>query len=222
MLEYQEIILNAPLFRGIGAEELPALLQVLQGRVRRFGEGELLFLAGEAAHSAGLLLEGRLLLLREEYGGSRTLQAQLSPGELFGESPALVPGGTGRLPVTVQAAAAGAVLLLDLGRAPARLEGSPSQGRLMENLLGVLAQKNLLLNRRLGHLCRRTTREKLLSFLHEQAAAAGSDAFTIPFDRQQLADYLCVERSAMSAALSRLREEGLIGYQRSRFWLTKK
>lgn len=222
MMEYQDIILNSPLFRGIGAPELPALLECLQGRVRRFGEGEILFSAGETAHGAGLLLEGRLQLLREEYGGSRSLQAQLLPGELFGESPSLVPGGTGKLPVTVQAAAASAVLLLDLGRAPARLEGSPSQGRLMENLLGVLAQKNLLLNRRLGLLCRRTTREKLLSFLHEQAAAAGSNTFTIPFDRQQLADYLCVERSAMSAALSRLRKEGLIGYRRSSFWLTEK
>lgn len=223
MLEYQEIILNVPLFRGIGAEELPALLQVLQGRVRRFGEGELLFLAGEAAHSAGLLLEGRLLLLREEYGGSRTLQAQLSPGELFGESPALLPDGAGRLPVTVQAAAPSTVLLLELGRTVGGCPGScKCHQKLMENLLEVLAQKNLLLNRRLGHLCRRTTRDKQLSFLHEQAAAAGSNAFAIPFDRQQLADYLCVERSAMSAALSRLREEGLISYRRNRFWLTGK
>lgn len=83
----------------------------------------------------------------------------------------------------------------------------------------MLAGKNLLLNRRIGHLARRTTRDKVLSFLTEQARAAKSREFVIPFNRQELADYLCVERSALSAVLSRLRQEGLLAYRRSRFVL---
>lgn len=88
-------------------------------------------------------------------------------------------------------------------------------------MLAVLADKNLLLNRRLRHLSKRTTREKLLSYLSEEAAAHGGREFDIPFDRQGLADYLCVERSAMSAALSRLRGEGLLETRRSHFRLLR-
>ena len=91
--------------------------------------------------------------------------------------------------------------------------------RLVENMLAVVADKNLMLNRRIGHLSKRSTREKLLSYLSEQAALHGSAAFSIPFDRQQLADYLCVERSAMSTVLSKLREEGVLEVERNRFRL---
>ena len=89
-------------------------------------------------------------------------------------------------------------------------------------MLAVLADKNLLLNRRLGHLAKRTTREKLLSYLHEQAQLAGSTSFDIPFDRQELADYLGVERSAMSAVLSRLQAEGVLETKRNHFVLKEK
>ena len=86
-------------------------------------------------------------------------------------------------------------------------------------MLAVVAEKALFLNRRLGHLSRRTTREKLLSYLAEQAERAGSRTFAIPFNRQELADYLCVERSAMSAQLGKLRDEGILRFQGSRFEL---
>ena len=85
--------------------------------------------------------------------------------------------------------------------------------------MDILAEHNLLLTRKIEHITRRTTREKLLSYLNEQAQLQGGDEFTIPFNREQLADYLCVERSAMSAELSRMRRDGLIAFERSRFRL---
>ena len=92
----------------------------------------------------------------------------------------------------------------------------------LRDMLAVLAEKDLLLSRRIGHLSKRRTREKLLSYLFEQSQRCGSSSFLIPFDRQARAEYLCVDRSAMTAALSRLRAEGLIEYHRSQFTLTER
>ena len=88
-------------------------------------------------------------------------------------------------------------------------------------MMSVLADKNILLSRKIQHISKRSTREKLLSFLDEQAALHNSTQFLIPFNRQELADYLCVDRSAMSAELSRLRQEGVLSYHRSAFKLHK-
>ena len=94
--------------------------------------------------------------------------------------------------------------------------------QLTQNLIRVLAQKNMQLNEKAGYLSQRSTREKLLSYLSAQARRAGSASFRIPFDRQQLADFLSVNRSAMSAELSRMQEEGLLRVSRSAFTLLQK
>jgi CRP-like cAMP-binding protein len=91
----------------------------------------------------------------------------------------------------------------------------------IENLLTIVAERNLLYERKCGHLSHRTTREKLLSFLSEQSAEQKSAVFTIPFNRQELADYLSVDRSAMSAELSRMQADGLLRYEKSKFHLLK-
>lgn len=180
----------------------------------------MILLAGDPADRVGVLLEGRAQVIREEFSGSRTILTGLNPGNLFAEAFACASGEHKTLPVTVLAVAESVVLWMDyrkiLRACPA---GCAFHHRLVENMLAVVADKNLMLNRRIGHLSKRSTREKLLSYLSEQAALHGSAAFSIPFDRQQLADYLCVERSAMSAVLSKLREEGVLEVERNRFRL---
>ena len=215
-----ETVLTAPLFQGVTAQELEKLLRCLSARERHYEAGEIILLAGERAESVGLVERGRVQVVRDEVWGARTLLTELEPGELFGETFACLPGPEKTLPVTVEAASACQVLLLNYRRLVTCCAGAcPFHSRLVENMLGVLAQKNLMLNRRLVHLSRRSTREKLLSYLREQAALQGSLSFTIPFNRQELADYLCVDRSAMSAALSALRREGMLETERSRFVL---
>lgn len=217
-----ELPCTSPLFAGISPDGLIQMLSCLDARRKCFVSGEVVLLAGETADRIGVLLSGRAQVLREDVAGTRTIVAELMPGDLFAETFACASGGGMALPVTVQAAAESAVLLLDYRRMISSCRQScPCHAKLIENMLAVLADKNLLLSRRLGHLSRRTTREKLLSYLSEQATLAGSDRFTIPFNRQELADYLCVERSAMSAALGRLREEGLLDFSRSRFYLRR-
>lgn len=211
----------SPLFRGVGEEELEGMLQCLNAGVRRFPAGSVIMLAGERAEQVGLVLEGRVQVVREEYSGRRALLAELSPGELFAETYACTPEEEKILPVTVAAATDSGVLLLDYRKIVRTCPNAcPYHARLIENILGVLAEKNMALKRRMAHLSRRSTREKLLSYLEEQAALCGRDEFTIPFDRQELADYLCVDRSAMS--LSALGAEGVLETRRSWFRLIKR
>ena len=219
-MEIPAVLSRCPLFDGLEGAELEGLLDCLSARAARRAAGGFFLMAGQQARWAGVLLTGRAQVIREDFSGSRTLVAPIEPGELFAEAFACASGGGQTLTVSVRAAADSTALLLDLSRAALPCErGCPRHARLTANLLAVMADKNLLLSRRVGHLSRRSTREKVLSYLSEQAVLRGADTFTIPFDRQELADYLCVERSALSAVLSALRREGALDFHRSTFTL---
>ena len=197
-----------PLFRGVPAEELPALLARASARTCAFQKGELLLRRGDVTRRLGLVLEGSVHIIREDFWGNRSIVGLAGPGEVFAESYALAGEP---LEVSVLAAAPGAALFLEAD--------GLTDARLTANLLHLLSRKNLMLTRKMRHMARRTTRDKLLSYLSAQALAAGSSEFDIPMDRQQLADYLAVDRSAMSAALGKLRDEGVLTFRKNHFRL---
>ena len=218
MKDYFSILKVCPLFEGIGAEELEELLACLGAGVRRMEKNQTLFLEREPAWFVGIVLSGRVQVLREDLDGNRSIVAGIEPGELFGE--AFACAGVPALPVSAVAAMEGAVLLLDCRRVLTACSGAcPFHARLIRNLLRVVAEKNLLLNQKLELAAKRTTREKLLAYLLAQAKKSGGREFTIPYDRQGLADYLGVERSAMSAEIGKLRREGVLETRRSWFKL---
>jgi len=194
------------------------MLHCLNARKRSVEKDALLFREGDLADTAGVVLSGAVRVLREDYYGNRTVLGQLEPGELFGETFACA--GVSALPVSVAAVQPSEVLLLDVRRVLTVCSHACTfHSRLIRNLVQAVAQKNLFLNQKLDITGRRTTREKLMAYLLRQAKEAGSPSFTIPFDRQALADYLGVERSAMSAELSAMQKEGILKTQRSRFEL---
>ena len=198
-----------PLFRGIPAGELSALLKQAATREVCFAKGELLLHRGETPRSLGLVLEGGVHIIREDFWGNRSIVGLAGPGEIFAESYALAGKP---LAVSVLAATDGRSLFLDAGHLSRRLSA---------NLLALLAEKNLMLTEKMRHMARRTTREKLLSYLSAQALRAGTAEFDIPLDRQQLADFLAVDRSAMSAALGKLRDEGVLEFRKNHFHLLR-
>ena len=207
-----------PLFAGIWEEELKDMLACLGARVKRTQKDQILFREGEPARFVGIVLSGQVRVLREDYDGNRSIVAVIEPGQLFAE--AFACAEVRALPVSVAAATEGAVLLLDCRRVLTTCSGAcPFHTRLIRNLLRVVAEKNLLLNRKIEVVSRRTTREKLLTYLRSQAKKSGSREFTIPYDRQGLADFLEVERSAMSAEIGKLRREGVLETRRSWFKL---
>jgi len=142
----------------------------------------------------------------------------MGEGDLFAEAYACA--GNRPMNVSVYAASGGEALMLDCRRIVTTCPTSCAfHARLIQNLLSVVARKNIQLSGKMEHLSRRTTREKLLSYLSERSEQAGSLTFEIPFNRQELSDFLCVERSAMSAELSRMKRDGLLSYQKNRFTL---
>ena len=212
------LLLRTPLFRGIPQEALPALLEGLGARKRRCGRGEVVLRRGERADRLGLVLSGTLHIVKEDFWGSRTIVGLARSGEVFAEAYACASDEP--LLVDVVASEACEVLFLDAKRILTQCTNAcEHHSRIIRNLVRTLAQKNLALSRRSLHTGPRTIRARLLSYLGEQARRAGSRSFTIPFDRQQLADYLNVERSALSNELSKMQRDGLLTCRRSSFCL---
>lgn len=213
-----EALQHFRLFAGIDPAELSAMLSCLAARTRLYSRGEYLFRAGQQMDSVALLLSGCVHIQREDYWGNLSILNEIPAGDIFGESYA-VPGGA-PLAYDIVAVADSRVMLLNAARVITVCSHSCRfHNLLVQNLFGLLAEKNRILTQKLGHMAQRSTREKLLSYLFEQSRKAGSASFTIAFNRQQLADFLAVDRSAMSAELSRMRRDGLLDYQRNRFIL---
>ncbi len=216
MDEYMGALQRSALFAGVGADELSEMLACLAPRRARFEKGEMILAAGTRTDAFGLLLSGEAHIVQEDYWGNRNLLAALVPGELFAESFAARPDSA--LNVSVVACAPCEALFLQLRRVLNTCPSAcPHHRRIIENLLAVLAEKNQRLSEKLTHISQRTTREKLLSYLSAESRRRGGAVFEIPFNRQQLADYLSVDRSALSTELGRLKAEGLIDFDRSSF-----
>ena len=221
MEEIFEILSQCPLFSGISREDLSGMLQCLGARSVSYEKGRTVFLEGDPALWVGVVLTGEVQILRVDLDGNRSTLAAAGPGQLFGEVFACAQ--LDRLPVTVIASADSRILQL----ACRRIIETCSQScifhsQLIHNLLKIVARKNLMLNQKIDFISRRTTREKLMAYLTAQAKAADSRIFSIPYNRQELADYLGVERSAMSAELGKLKKEGTIDFHRNHFTLKGK
>ena len=208
---------SGPIFAGISEEGDDQVLACFSARPRHFDKQAMLLRAGDAP-VMGVVLAGSVHILQEDFWGNRSLLGRAGPGDLFAE--AFACAGVLRLPVSVEACEPTDVLLLDAGRLSAVCPAAcPHHVQMIRNLLRLMAEKNVGLARKVEHMARRTTRDKLLSYLSAEARRSGGSAFSIPFNRQQLADYLAVDRSAMCSELSRLREEGLLDFHRSAFVL---
>ncbi|MGI6152914.1 MAG: Crp/Fnr family transcriptional regulator [Christensenellaceae bacterium] len=218
MKQYFTIIENNPLFMNIRQEELKSLLDCLGGTVRAYAKDEAVFIAGDPAERVGIVLEGSVWVIRDDVFGNRSVLTGIGAGEMFGETFACAEVKT--LPVGVVAADKCKVLFIDYRKIIHTCSSScVFHSQLIENMLRILAQKNLGLNQKMEALSARTTREKLLVYLRAQADRANAPEFEIPFSRQQLADYLSVDRSAMSAELGRMQKEGILRFQKNRFRL---
>ncbi|MDR0856232.1 MAG: Crp/Fnr family transcriptional regulator [Clostridiales bacterium] len=220
MKKFSPVLRASPLFAGIGDDGFDAMLGCLGARTRAYAKDETIYFEGDAVTEIGLVLDGRLHLIKDDMWGNASIVAEIAPPDMFAE--AVVCGGIGTAPVNVVAKEASEVLFIDYQRV---LAGCPSacafHAALIRNMIGILARKNITLAAKLEHLAKRTTREKLLSYLAEQARQKKSGAFDIPFNRQELADYLFVERSALSAEMSRLKADGRIDYRKNHFILRK-
>ncbi len=212
------ILKNCSLFDSIQEEDFPAILDYLGGTAKHYRSGDIVLLTGEKTARLGIVLNGQAQIIKEDSLGNRSIVAQISPAEVFAEAVACAAAPS---PVTVVATADCQIFFLPVNPLFAVKEAVPVFcAKLVANLLKVLAGKNIELNRKIDYLSLRTTREKLLEYLSAQHKRAGGNPFTIPFDREQLAEYLCVDRSAMSRELGRLKKEGILDFKKNAFSFT--
>ena len=214
----KKTLLSCALFRGVREEELEGLLGCLGARERAYEKGQVILAEGDKADRMGLLLEGSAQVIREDYDGNRSIVTWLGPGDLFAE--AFACAGLAAMPVSVVAAEDSRALLVEAHRIFHTCSHACAfHQQLIFNLMKILADKNLMCNRKIEMISRRTTREKLMTYLKLEAKRKGSASFCIPFSRQELADYLEVDRSGLSAEISKLRREGVLECSRNHFEL---
>ena len=189
-----------------------------QRRKKDFPKEAFVLRAGDTTDSIGLVLAGTVLIIQEDIWGNRNILSKARPGQTFAAAYACAPGS--KLNVSVIAETPVTAMFLNVKRI---LNMCPSacshHSRVIRNLLSELAGKNLRLNEKLTHIGQRTTRSKIMSYLSAEAQRLGTYEFDIPFSRQQLADYLAVERSGLSLELGKMRSEGLIDFHKSHFIL---
>ena len=218
MKKYIPILKRTKLFSGISEEDIESMLSCLDASVREFKKGEYVFRGGELIGQITVLLSGELHIQRDDYWGNRDIVNRISVGEMFGE--AYIAPESGALPNDVVALEDSTVIFFNVKRITTVCSASCRfHSMVVQNLFYALSEKNRVLVQKLGHISKRSTREKLMSYLSEQAERQNSASFSIPFNRQQLADFLSVDRSAMSNELCKMRDDGLIEFEKNQFRL---
>ncbi len=218
METYMKTLKQTQLFAGVGDSEISSMLNCLQAMLLTYKKGEYVFRAGEHLHHISVLVKGKLLIQRDDFWGNRSIINVIQVGEMLGE--AYVAPESGAILNDVIAEEDSVVILFDINRI---LTVCPSackfHSMVVKNLFFAISEKNRKLVQKIGHISKRSTRAKLLSYLSEEAKRHNSNHFTIPFNRQQLADFLSVDRSAMSNELCKMRDEGLLEFNRNEFTL---
>lgn len=218
MKKYFGILRKCALFNQIGDENLIALLGCLGAKVEAFGRKQTIMPEGKPAKNIGILLSGSAQIIRVDYYGNRSIITGIEPSEVFGE--AFACAEISSLPVSVTANEPCEVMLIDCARIMHSCSNSCDFHRQMIfNLMKDLATKNIMFHQKIEITSKRSTREKLMTYLMFQAKKAGNSSFDIPFDRQELADYLEVDRSGLSAEIGKLRSEGVLISRRNHFEL---
>lgn len=218
MKKYLKILKKSQLFSGVAEDEIEAMLDCLSAELRTYQKGSYVLHQGEYLHHITVLVAGSLLIQKDDFWGNRSIVNKINVGEMFGE--AYVAPGSEALLNDVIATEDSTIIFFDVHKILTTCSSACRfHAMVIQNLFYAISVKNRSLVQKLGHMSRRTTREKLLSYLSEQAKKQGTSSFEIPFNRQQLADFLSVDRSAMSNELCKLRDEGLLSFERNRFQL---
>lgn len=219
MEEYFSVLSACPLFDGIGPESIRAALDCLGAKAASVPKETILFHEGDPLRHVWLILSGGAQLSRTDRAGRRIVMMSAGPGTLLGDT--CLCAGIDQAPAAAAAVQDSVILSFD-GQKLLNACGNNCSihWQIVRNLMRSVAEKNLALNQKIYLMSRRTTREKLMEFLTDQARRQGAAEFRIPYDRQSLADYLGVERSAMSSEIGRLKKEGYIDCKGSWFRLS--
>ena len=206
------------LFWDIKEEDLERVISCFDVKLSRYDRDEFVIHQGERAKGVGLVVSGQLHIIREDFLGNREILTEVGAGDIFDEVYAELADEYQSIAVVAVQPTEAAFFSIDKMLTTCS-SNCTFHNIIIKNMLRVMAQKNLMLTRKMAHLSRKSIREKLVSYLSDESSRQGKREIKIPFNRQQLADYLSVERSALSRELSKMKEEGLIEFYKNQFVL---
>jgi len=216
MKKYISVLKRCQLFEKIDDENLIAMLHCLGARVEKFDKKYTVFAEGNPAKYIGIVLSGSVQIVQIDYYGNRNLLYEVGVSGVFGE--AFACAETSSIPVTVVANEPCEIMLIDCGHVIHTCTNNCGfHQQLIFNLMKDLAIQTMMYHQKIEITSKRSTREKLMAYLMFEAKKANRSSFDIPFDRQELADYLEVDRSGLSAEISKLRKEGIIESEKNHF-----
>ena len=214
MKEIFETVKSNPLFQGIAFNDFERMLNCLAAKTIGYKKDDVILSSGDTVSFVGLILTGGVQIIKEDMDRRILLLNELGISELFCE--VFACAGIYHSPVTVQATENAEIMFISYKKIIMSCTAAcPFHAKLIENLLKLIAVKSLILNQKIEILSKRTTREKLLAFFNVQRGT--EKKFTIPYNREELAHYLCVDRSAMSSELGKMRDEGIIVFKKNMF-----
>ncbi|HWQ77770.1 MAG TPA: Crp/Fnr family transcriptional regulator [Anaerovoracaceae bacterium] len=220
MKQNSKVLMTASLFRGVTEQDLETMLGCLGAVERKYKKNDVILLAGTKVTSVGILTEGTAQITRDDAEGNRTILSELERADLFAE--AYVAAGAVEIPVTVIATSDCRIVWIPFSKIVGTCNSACGFHRtLVQNMMRVIAMKNIMMNEKMRILSCKTTKEKLMTYLSDYSDRTGKNKFKIPFSRNELADFLSVDRSAMSRELSRLRDEGYLIYNKNEFELLR-
>lgn len=218
MNETIKTLRSSTLFRDIKEEEMDAIMECLSVSEKRYRKNDIIVMAGNRVSSVGVMIDGKAQITRDDAEGNRAILSELIKPDLFLE--AYVAANVKEVPVTVTAITDCKVVWIPFQKLVSSCSMACAfHNSLIKNMMQVIAQKNVAMNEKMRILACKTTREKLLTYLSDYAERVGKDQFKIPFSRSELADYLSVDRSAMSRELGKLRDEGYLNFHKNEFEL---
>jgi len=211
-----DVIKHNPLLSGIGYSEFEQIFNCVNAKVKTYDKGDTILLSGDQIKYVGLILSGGVKVIKDDVDGDVSILTELAVSDIFGE--VFACAGVDHSPVTVEASEKCEILFIDYKKIITSCSSVCGfHARLIENMLGIIAKKNLMLNEKIEILSKRTTRDKLLAFFDAKRGVASK--FTIPYNREEMARYLCVDRSAMSNELCKMRDDGLLKFNKNEFEL---
>lgn len=216
-----EVLKKNKLFSGLQETEISTVLNCLGSRKRSYPKGEFIFLAEQSQPAVGIMISGKAHVLKENVMGDSTIIGILNPGDMFGETFACM--GKKVMPVTVAALEKSEILWLDLKRIVCTCQSACSfHQQLILNLLRIVAEKNAMLNKKMSYITHKTIRGRLEAYFYDLMDCSGSFKFVVPLNRNEMSDYLCIDRSAMCREISKMKSEGILDYKGQNFhWLDR-
>jgi len=210
------ILQKTELFQNMNEEEITSILKCLNSKTKTYQKDEFIFLAGESKPAVGIVIYGKAQVIKENIQGDRLILRKLGAGEMFGEIYAGM--AIDAVPVSVSAMEETKVVLFELKYILSTCKSACSfHQTLILNLMKNIAKKSAMLNEQMSYLSHKTIRGRLEAFLIEQADKNGSYSFGIHFNRRELAEYLCMDRSAMLRELGKMKKEGVLSYNKNTF-----